>query len=415
MPDNASTSLDMGLRQAAWLTRDRATAYCRILAALMAGSAFLWTGIALARGGWDLSGTTLGADFLCFWTASRFALTGAAASSYDPALHHALERATFGGADPGYYAFLYPPICLLICLPLGLMPYFAALLAWVVTTGSAYAWVIWRVLGREKPTMLAILAYPAVLLTASHGQNSFLSTALFGGGLLLLTSRPALAGLLLGSLAFKPQLGLLIPLFLLAGGYRVTFAAACAAVTALAALSVAIFGVDTWQAFVRSLPLARMTLEQGLVEPEKLQSFFAAVRLWNGSLPTAYAAQALSALVAGVAMTVLVRRGTTPLAGGAVLVTGTLLVTPYVLDYDLTLLAIPLAWTFTQARRTGFLPYEKVALLAAFVLPLLSRSVAANFAVPLSPVVILSLFGVVCRRASIAAGAVDAVREGGGA
>jgi hypothetical protein len=37
-------------------------------------------------------------------------------------------------------------------------------------------------------------------------------------------------------------------------------------------------------------------------------------------------------------------------------VCGTLLTTPFVLDYDLTSLAFPLAWLLAQGRRGGFLP-----------------------------------------------------------
>jgi hypothetical protein len=49
------------------------------------------------------------------------------------------------------------------------------------------------------------------------GQNSTWTPGLFGGGLSLLERRPLLAGGLLGLLIYKLQLGLLIPVALLAG------------------------------------------------------------------------------------------------------------------------------------------------------------------------------------------------------
>ena len=48
------------------------------------------------------------------------------------------------------------------------------------------------------------------------GQNTFLSLALFYGGMRLVDRAPAIAGILLGLLAYKPQLFLLIPVALLA-------------------------------------------------------------------------------------------------------------------------------------------------------------------------------------------------------
>ncbi len=45
-----------------------------------------------------------------------------------------------------------------------------------------------------------------------------------------------------------------------------------------------------------------------------------------------------------------------------VLVGGTLLVTPFALSYDLTLIIIPCAFLIREGLRNGFLPYEKIAL-----------------------------------------------------
>ena len=65
--------------------------------------------------------------------------------------------------------------------------------------------------------LLLALAAPAVFINAVGGQNSTWTAALFGSGLSLLERRPLLAGGLLGLLIYKPQLGLLIPVALLAG------------------------------------------------------------------------------------------------------------------------------------------------------------------------------------------------------
>lgn len=130
-----------------------------------------------------------------------------------------------------------------------------------------------------------------------------------------------------------------------------------------------------------------------------MQSVFAAVRLLHGSVSAAYCLQALAAVAACAFLVVLARARAKPEAQGIALISGALIATPFLLDYDLTLLAIPLAWLFGEGRRTGFLPWEKIVLLAAFVLPLVSRLVAHHFGVPLAPAVLIAVFWLIMRRA----------------
>jgi hypothetical protein len=68
-------------------------------------------------------------------------------------------------------------------------------------------------------------------------------------------------------------------------------------------------------------------------------------------------------------------------------------------------LGVPLAWVARDSLRTGFLPWEKIILAIAFVLPLASRSIATYAGVPLAPLVIAAVFVLVLRRAGEAAAA----------
>ena len=69
---------------------------------------------------------------------------------------------------------------------------------------------------RPAEWLFLALGFPAALWNITAGQNGFLTAALIGGTLGLLERRPALAGICLGLLTYKPQFGLLFPLVLIA-------------------------------------------------------------------------------------------------------------------------------------------------------------------------------------------------------
>ncbi|HZZ89913.1 MAG TPA: glycosyltransferase family 87 protein, partial [Caulobacteraceae bacterium] len=293
------------------------------------------------------------------------------------------------------------PIFLLVCLPLALLPYLVALPIWLAATGALY-WRMARAWLGERFGAMPAFAFPAVLINVGHGQNAFLSAALFGGGAFWLQRRPILAGLCFGALAYKPHLGLMIPVALAIAGRWKSFVAAGVAVAALAGVSYAVFGLETWRAFLADSSLARSSLEQGLVGDGKMQSAFAAVRLWGGPLGLAYAVQGAAAAFAAGALFWLHRRVPRGGAEGPAMIVAALIASPFLLDYDLLILAAPLAWMLREGVRTGFLPWEKSLLVAAFVLPAVSRMLATQLALPLAPFVMAALLLAVLRRGAMA-------------
>jgi lipid-A-disaccharide synthase-like uncharacterized protein len=181
------------------------------------------------------------------------------------------------------------------------------------------------------------------------------------------------------------------------GRWRTIISAGITAIIFLG-LSLALFGAETWVGFFETSSLARAALEDNLIGNHKMQSAFAAVRLLGGGVTLAYAVQAaISVTVCGVLVVLLrLRLGTT--AEAPAVATAALLVSPFLLDYDLVLLAVPLAWAVREGARTGFLPWEKLVLASGFLLPLLSRVSATWLGIPLSSLVLLGVFGVVIRR-----------------
>lgn len=362
--------------------------------------------IAASRGGIDHYGRVLGTDFLDVYAASDQALAGRPAAVYDYRLHDRSERRV---ADTGrFYGWHYPPMFLLVALPMALLPYGWALCLWLAATFAGYRAAVRRSFP-VAGTAMAALAFPAVWVNVGHGQNAFLTAGLLGFGLLLLDRRPGLAGLLLGLLCYKPQFGLLIPVALVAGRHWRTTAAATATVLAAAGLSLAAFGPATWQAFFASLGTSRrLLLEQGALPWFKIQSVFAAVRLLGGGAASAYAVQAVATLAVMVAVAAMWRRCRDPGLRSAALVAAMPLATPYVLDYDLVILALPIAWLARAGSETGFRPWEKTVLAAVWLLPLLARPAGFALGIPLTPPLLAVLLGLAVARAVSAVSATAA-------
>jgi alpha-1,2-mannosyltransferase len=380
------------LRDAAWLTPERAGAYRRVMLAMMVVTGLGWVG--LSHHGLDLTGKPLGTDFVSFWTAARMAIAGQSAAVYEPALHAAAEHAAFPDVA-SYFAFFYPPVFLLMCLPLAALPYLGALVVWLGVTGLAY-WRSLRAIWPQGGT--ALVTFPAVFIDIGHGQNGLLTAALFATAMKLMDRRPVLAGMALGCLIYKPQFLLAVPLVLLVARRWWALLGLALSSMALAAISAAVFGVGTWRAFLATTALAREALEQGLMGFEKLQSVFGAVRLLGGGVGLAYALQAVMATGVLICLIRLAMRRPPGDALVAALAVAAPLITPFVLDYDLLVLAAPLAWIMRGALRSGFAPWEKSVLAAGFALPLVSRTLAGFALLPLGPVVLLATFAVVVAR-----------------
>jgi alpha-1,2-mannosyltransferase len=390
-------------REARWINSERVRVYPKLLCACYLVVFVIW--LVLRPGGVLATLYPVGGDFPPFWAGSSLALGGHPAAAYDNAKLDAAEKAVLGGKYPGYQPFPYPPMFLVIVLPLAILPYSGALILWTLVGMAAYLTVIWKMALRRDVLWVA-LAFPGALITILDGQKELVTVALFGGGLLLLERRPWVAGALFGLLCYKPQFGILLPLVLAAARQWRAAAGAVLVVAAFAGLSAALFGVETWRAFLVAIPLAtRSVLQHGDIGFGKIQSIFGAARLWGASVAVSYAMQAaVSLLAAGVALWVWLKPGGFPVKAAA-LATGTLLVTPYLVDYDLMLLALPIAWLSLDAVHSGFLPWEKSILFLAWLFPMFARSLSLLASLPLTPLVLALLMLAIVRRCAAVASA----------
>jgi alpha-1,2-mannosyltransferase len=382
------------LRSGDWLTVSRVSAYTRLL--IVAYALALLVIVVTGTGPMDRWNRPIGTDFSEVWAAGHTVLAGHPLDPYNPELHAATQRALFGSDTP-FYSWNYPPYFLALAAALALLPYLWALLIWQGTTLALYIAVMHRILGRWSSWMLA---FPAVFVNLEHGQNGFLTTGLLGGGIMLLRRQPILAGVMFGLLAYKPQFALAVPVALVAGRHWTTILSAALTVAAITLLTLALFGIGVWVAFVGSLEFTRhVLLEQGNTGWGRIQSVFSAVRILGGSIEFAYAAQTVTAALVLVGLAWIWKSTASFYLKGALLAIATLLTTPYCLDYDMLALAPALAFTVVHGQMTGFRPWEKTLLALVWLSPLLARIVAVEIGAPLGILAMLAFYGYVLTRA----------------
>lgn len=278
-------------------------------------------------------------DFMAFWAAGKLTLAGTPQAAFDIVAHDRMQKTlvVFDGLMP----FAYPPPFLLVVTPFALLPYGIAALAWA---GLTYALFVFAVRRFEPAGGWTAAAFPPVLINGIIAQNGLLTSGLFVWGMALLQRRPFTAGLVLGCLVIKPHLGVLLPIALAADGRWRAFMGAATASGGLLLLALLVFGIAPYQGFIEQIPLASSIVSQGLAGWHKMASVYAALRL-AGAAPVVAWAVHIAVACAAALVVALVWRGTAALDGkAAMLVTGSVLITPYIYLYDTALLVLPFIW-----------------------------------------------------------------------
>jgi len=366
-----------------------------VLTATFAGLWLLWLG--LLGGGFGEADTRI--DFHDVWAGASLAADGEASAAYDDA-RLAAEQEGLPGSNSGFFKWLYPPPFFLLVAPLGLLPWLVAFVAWVAVT-AGIALTAARRIGGQWMVLAAFLA-PATFFNFLIGQNGMLTAGLFAWGMLLLRDRPVVAGAVLGLMTYKPQFFPLVLLALLAGREWRAAAAACATAVAIALVSMAAFGPATWGAFFETTADAGRDIyrDGGFVTLEKMASVSAMVRLAGASAVISQAAQLLAGLAGATAVCLLWRRDAAPEYRFASLALATLLATPYLYQYDLTLLGLAVLWMGIRLRADGELARWHWGLfVVALAAPILGTAMAQQTGVVIGPVVIGGLLLLVLAKA----------------
>jgi hypothetical protein len=364
---------------ASLLTLRRLRAHGLILA-LCLWSVYVWNMATPSL--FDRAGNFKGTDFLHFYTLGSLALAHRGADLYNMQLQSELAAQRIPIAAGIHYLPLYPPQVSIFFAPFSRMSYPSALALWLMLSALIYGlccYAVWRAcpnLRNHKLTVLILaLAFPAFWQLIAWGQTSALALACFTLAFFALRAEHEfLAGLALGCLIFKPQLGLAAAIvFLVTFRWRVIGGAILSAAAQLAAAWL-YYGFDPlreWIHRVLEAPRLSSLLEPRLYQTHSLRTFWTMLIPWPRASLTLYLISVL--FICGLTIACWRSRLSLSLRYSALLL-ATVLLSPHLTVYDLVILAPAFLllsdWVITQ-RDEPATPNFKLLLYLAFVLPLL--------------------------------------------
>jgi hypothetical protein len=295
----------------------------------------------------------------------------------------------------------YGPQVALAFIPLARLPFGYSLTVFLLFTAVCYGasvWLLWRDLPGLAPygRLIALLAAASPLFLAlfRYAQLSAITLLIFSLALAALRrNRHFLAGLVLGTMIFKPQLGVVLGIALvMAGEWRIVAGAAAAGVAQLG-LAWAVSSTSVMGQYVGML--WRLLRDPSLVQvyPTEVHSLRGFLQLL---LPHSSFLNVISATAAVVLVAIGIRvwKGTSDLGvRWGTLVLLTILASPHLLTYDLLLLTIPLltfgewAVTHQDGRRQAAV---RACLLLLYLAPF-SANLARLWPVQISVIAIGAL------------------------
>jgi hypothetical protein len=276
-------------------------------------------------------------DFRVFWAAARLAFEGEPLAAFD------MDRLSgmHGFFDDRWLPWVYPPGYLLLIAPLGAFSFATSFLIATLASFLLIALAVRPFTGGNPAVWLAMALSPAYIAALMIGQNSVIWLACLLAALAALRDdRWLLAGLFIGCLTLKPQLGVMIAVALLAAGLWRTILVAAATALLLAALPTLLVGIEYWQLFLDRLSEQGDRVLSGIASTNLMVgSFYLMVRA--GLVPeTALMAQAAIAVLCALAVALVWRSNRVGFdVKAATLITAIFLSAPYLWFYEAALMA----------------------------------------------------------------------------
>ena len=318
---------------------------------------------------------------------------------YNIDLHHSVIESVLGREAPYLLGFFYPPIFLLMIFPFALLSYRYALFIWILLTTSAYLFTVNKILP-GKLSIMAALAFPGTLMNLLWGQNGFLTAFLLGNGILLIESNPMLSGLMFGLLCYKPHFAFLPLLVLLIGRHWKALIWSVFFAGASVFTSVVIFGLKTWREYLNTIPSsANLALVEDWASVSGIQTtFYTFSRLITDNYQLSLIIQTFVSIIIIIIVCLVWRYISSKLIRNIVLSSGILLTTPYAMQYDLVILALPIFWYCKEIINTELLKGEFAVLLFLFFMPMINLPIVHLTHIQIAPIAVTLLLIILFRR-----------------
>ncbi len=330
-------------------------------------------------------------DFSVYWAAANLWRLGLAAQAYLEPVLRGYVLDLFPTVH-GRFGWFYPPLFYLCILPFAYLPlYYPAFLPFAGLTLSLFMRTLKRAVGSDI-RWIVLFSSAAFWLNLLRGQNGYLTAGLMILSLVSIGKRPPRTGVSLALLTIKPQLALLLPLILFKTKAWQSLCWFVLTLAGLMGLGLWVLGVGTWHNWLDSLQFARALLEHDGYNSDywyHTTSVYTFFRLLDCSSEWAYAIHFSIALLVVVVSLWAWRKEVSLEQKGTLVVLASLLVSPYVMEYDLCATIIVLYW--------GVRFFEKRwrwVLVVLWQLPLLSSLSAAYLKVQLAAPVLLLAFAV---------------------
>jgi hypothetical protein len=321
-----------------------------------------------------------GQDWMVFYTAARAYFDGNLPQIFNgETLTAALNQRFSGWLDftLNLHPWVYPPSFLLLFLPFGMLPPAASLAVFLLAGFVAIVAVATTYVDRGQARWIvcfSLVLCPAVPFNVLTGQNAFYTSALLVGGFALLGRYPIAGGALLGILAFKPQLWLMVPVALLAARQWRAMAAAAVAGAVLALLSLLVFGPDIWRAWIALMTGMDQAYNAWVVNGRlNGLSVFACVSILGAPRILASLAQGVAIAVAAGLVYFVFRRSVVvgPLQL-AVLLAATMLAAPHASASDAVLLGLATSFYLAASRAMPLRPSQLLLAATVWICPLVN-------------------------------------------
>jgi len=284
-------------------------------------------------------------DFRLAYAAAMVGLDDGYARLYDLSAQAGAIRAL--GEKFNVQPFISPPPLAWLVTPLTGLPFVVALVIWTALLLAALLWT-WYLLApgegvaRAAHLVLWLGVFPVAFGLMVGQPGAVVAAAVATAWWLIRAKKQLAAGAVLSLLVVKPQLALLVPLALLVGGYRKTFAAWLVASAVIGIVALALLGADGVARY-RDILSQTQTAAWDITRRYSI----------SGPLGLGWALRIAEAVVVVLTVVAAWRQRRNPERVMAVGIVGSLLFTPYLGFQDFLMLFVA-GWLLVRSGATAF-------------------------------------------------------------